>query len=103
MGNTYRSKQFKKKKDKETSLLKLFNAYKKRASNLKLPFTITQEQFMDIIINQCASCGAMPRLRLFKIIYNNIGLNESSEGYTLKNCYSCCAKCLKNIESSQKL
>lgn len=64
-------------------------------------FEFTLEQFEALSLGDCTYCGTPPmnkyRQKLIKghniLPYNGIDRMDSSEGYTLNNCVSCCPTC----------
>lgn len=72
--------------------------YKCNARNRNLEWTITDEQFKDLIHNNCYYCGCEPNKRFNKdynryISANGIDRLDSSKGYTQDNVVSCCRQC----------
>jgi hypothetical protein len=63
-----------------------------------LPFELTPEHFLVLISGNCFYCGVEPQLRAAsnkhpKIFCNGVDRVDSSKGYLLNNCVSCCSTC----------
>lgn len=86
----------------------LFRNYRNGASQRKIEFYLTKEQFLNITTKECYYCGRPPS----KIVkpnngfagdqsperfyeYNGVDRLDSSEPYTLDNCVPCCEQCNK--------
>lgn len=103
MGNTYRSKQHRKAKNKEVSIRCLFSKYRNRAKKINAPFSITIDTFASLIFQKCYICGQSPRNKLRQmsgkgvaygvLIYNGVDRIDNSLGYIDGNVMPCCAKC----------
>ena len=71
-----------------------YSIYIKAAKQRFIEFQLTEEQFQNIIANDCYICG-----KLQSIIHKNgIDRFDSDIGYVVENCRSCCHSCnfLKN-------
>lgn len=75
------------KKEKEKSPERRFVKYKYAAKTRDLEFTITFEQFKALLRDTCLICNSNI----------NIGVDrlDSSKGYIIENCISCCDVCNK--------
>lgn len=79
----------------------LLRTYKKNAELRGLEFSLTAEQFVDLMQQDCFYCGAEPKKSVRgkgfdgKYAYNGIDRVNNSIGYTLENCVSCCETCNK--------
>lgn len=79
----------------------LYREYKDGAHNRKLVFNLTHEEFLKLINGSCYYCGEMPEERIktsskgnkYTISVNGIDRLDSSKGYTIDNCVSCCTFC----------
>jgi len=83
----------------------LYGAYKKRARLANREFELTKEQFKTLTSGNCFYCNRPPmqewiptsvrngRGNSGNYIYNGIDRIDSSKGYTLDNCSSCCSTC----------
>lgn len=72
--------------------------YKKTAKRRNLEFTLTQEQFKNIVFKNCGYCGDAPSNCQKSntggsFIYNGIDRIDNSKGYNYENCAPCCIKC----------
>ena len=76
---------------------KLFYTYEKEARNRDLDFSLTREEFAMLTKQNCDYCGKDPqqisKLNKYQYLYNGIDRIDSSKGYTLDNCVSCCGRC----------
>lgn len=85
---------------------KLFGRYKREAKNRKLEFSLSKEQFIELIFKDCFYCGDKPH-REYSIvkeqnkkednilIYNGIDRKNNTVGYNINNCVPCCYTCNK--------
>jgi hypothetical protein len=96
----------------------LENQCKRGAADRKLPYTLTQEQFRGLIIQNCHWCGSAPRLwnKFYRkdkkrranrltasdewveqqwVLINGIDRVDNSKeiGYIIENCVPCCFPC----------
>jgi hypothetical protein len=86
-----------------------FNAYignyKYRARKKQIDFLLSEEQFSDLIYGSCYYCGQEPsrwypterktRPINGRILVNGVDRLDSSIGYVVRNCVSCCEICNK--------
>lgn len=76
----------------------IFQRYKKRAVEYKRDFLLTEHQFNEFILGNCFYCGSPP-ISVSKprwgssLTYNGIDRIDSSKGYSVDNCVSCCVVC----------
>lgn len=69
--------------------------------NRGMVFTLTQEDYINIIKRNCYYCGIEPFKKVWKVyrhyIYTSyvhgIDRVDNKKGYTLENCVSCCKHC----------
>lgn len=66
-----------------------FNIYKKNAKKRNFDFSLTKDEFYNLINQDCYYCGEVPNP------YNGIDRINSAEGYYLDNCVPCCEMCNK--------
>lgn len=75
-----------KKRNKYPKLLSAkHKSYLSRAKSKQLEFTLTEEQFNELLVGNCEYCGQKKA--------NGIDRIDSSQGYNLANSTSCCTKC----------
>lgn len=73
--------------------------YKKGATRRNLSFSLTREQFIDIVTKDCFYCGDSPSIKAVApgnngyFIRNGIDRVDSSKGYYIENCVPCCTIC----------
>jgi hypothetical protein len=78
---------------------KLFNSYKRTSKKRKKEFNLTKGQFRRFINDFCYYCGTEPRQKAkhprqkYELLYNGIDRLDSSKGYILNNCVTCCSIC----------
>ncbi len=85
----------------ESSFNSLLEDYKYSASHKKLEFSLTREEFRNLTKQNCFYCGINPSNEIKRnknstngiYIYNGIDRIDSSKGYTLENCVTCCTDC----------
>lgn len=63
-----------------------YNIYKKNAKKRNLEFLLTKNQFYNLTAQPCCYCGDLQG-------HNGIDRVDSSKGYTVDNCVSCCSRC----------
>jgi hypothetical protein len=66
-----------------------FNAYKYRASERKIDFSITKDDFKNVTERECYICGKQNTITHS----NGIDRRDNNVGYLLENCSSCCGQC----------
>lgn len=78
----------------------LWNRYKNRAKRDGIVFTLTENDLVEIIYNDCFYCGEPPSQKIIlarrednELIYNGIDRKYDSDGYTKINCVACCWVC----------
>lgn len=68
----------------------IYNRYKERAiKSLEINFEITEEQFYELILNDCYICGKKTNNEHI----NGIDRIDNNQGYTIDNIESCCGEC----------
>ncbi len=73
--------------------------YKKNATNRKLGYNLTENEFKEITQKDCHYCGAEPNniskdyKRNGEYKYNGIDRIDNSKGYTIDNIVPCCRTC----------
>lgn len=99
---------------KEASINGLLNRTKQNAKRRKISFSLTREEFVDLIFGNCVWCGCSPsekynvavskngytqmkhatqRITEGWIYFNGIDRIDSSKGYETSNVQSCCKFC----------
>jgi len=73
----------------KTNINQAFRSYMKEAGRRKIEFQLTKEVFCDIIKKKCHYCGEMNEEKTF----NGIDRCDSTKGYFLENCVTCCSLC----------
>lgn len=87
--------------NKQSNIARIFRQYKKRGLQSGKGFSLTKEQFIKLISGNCAYCNAPPtncckiktKLQTVELQYNGIDRIDSSLGYSIDNCVSCCIRC----------
>lgn len=72
--------------------------YKKSAKKRNLTFSLTDEEFLNIVTQNCYYCGEKPskiseKNRRGEFCCNGIDRLDSSKGYVLNNLVPCCKQC----------
>lgn len=81
---------------------RILDTYKRNAQNKGNIFSLTYEQFRELIASDCHYCGVEPsnmkKLREVVLHWNGIDRKDNDKGYTVENCVPCCKDCnyLKN-------
>lgn len=70
----------------DPKLNKLKNAYKSNAKSRGLRWELSDKQFLMLVTNKCSYCGSISENK-----FNGIDRIDSSKGYTIDNCTSCCS------------
>jgi len=65
-----------------------YNIYKRTAGYKKLDFTITYDDYVNIVDKDCHYCGTIQEKG-----FNGIDRKDQTKGYLLDNCVSCCKMC----------
>ena len=87
---------------------RLFSQYKTGAKRRGLVFELNIEQFLELTSRDCYYCGTEPKLVVKHktnngdYVYNGIDRVDSSKGYILENCVTCCETCNKAKLSASK-
>lgn len=81
----------------EVALNRIWNNYKQSAKYGDYEFSLTKEEFLELITSNCKYCGIEPR-QISKsnngnFVYNGIDRIDSSKGYTKENCVTACKDC----------
>jgi hypothetical protein len=83
----------------EACLNQLIYDYKEKATDRNLSFELSKEEFRKLTKQNCIYCGKEPsqvkrnRNTFGDYTYNGIDRIDSSEGYNVDNCVSCCGDC----------
>lgn len=79
---------------------RIYKNYKRAAKNRGYCFDLTEEQFFDIISQNCAYCGYPPMMEYHEknnhhryFVYNGVDRVNNSIGYTKENVVACCKIC----------
>jgi len=65
-----------------------YTNYKKSANERNIAFNISYDEYIKIVKNTCYYCGTIHERG-----FNGIDRTDSSRGYVLDNCVSCCQMC----------
>jgi hypothetical protein len=89
--------QFKNKSDREViGNTKLFH-YQAGAKRRGIPWDLPKDQFVDMLFSKCSYCEQEPYLLVkrtnHEALVNGVDRRDSSLGYSLENCVSCCKFC----------
>jgi hypothetical protein len=94
-----RAKKLNTKKEGDSALNSILYTYKYNADKRGIEFALTDEQFRDLIFDNCGYCGAPPnnksknRYGNGDVIYNGIDRIDNAVGYEKSNCIACCQNC----------
>lgn len=83
-------------KTNKSTLNTLYNKYSNDAGYRDLEFTLTKDDFKEIIFKECFYCGINPSQSLgdrFDKKYNGIDRIDNLSGYIKNNCTPCCGMC----------
>lgn len=73
---------------KKENVKAYYKIYQDDASNKNLPFEITLEQYLELVIKPCFYCGIIQDKG-----FNGIDKKVCADGYILDNTVSCCSMC----------
>jgi hypothetical protein len=80
----------------------VIDSYKKRANRLGFVYELTVKEFDNLTSKNCTYCGSEFSNRSGRatnmngyFYYNGIDRIDSTKGYTIDNCVTCCATCNK--------
>ena len=85
----------------------LFSRYRHAAKKRGYNFGLTKEEFYLLVSSACTYCGAPPAKTTLggrrEILANGVDRLDSSVGYIVSNCVSCCKTCniMKNVHSPE--
>ena len=78
----------------------LINQYKQSAKRRNIPYQLTEDQAIQLLLGDCHYCGAKPSNKVVRsttanstLLYSGIDRYDNSVGYTTENCVSCCTFC----------
>lgn len=71
----------------------LYREYQKNAKKRGVLFRLTKKQFRELTAGSCTYCGCPPSKTKSNHSYNGVDRIDSSKGYTIDNCVSCCYRC----------
>jgi hypothetical protein len=74
--------------NKKNSKTQNYNVYKRSAEYKNLEFTITYDEYVDIVDKECHYCGIIQDKG-----FNGIDRKNQTKGYVADNCVSCCQMC----------
>ena len=83
----------------EASFNRLYGNYKRSANKNKHEFTLSKEEFKEIVQQPCTYCGRQPYARIINkskngdFDYNGIDRVDNSKGYIKGNVEACCMQC----------
>lgn len=85
------------KKQPDSYFKVMYCYYKQNAKVRQLPFEITMDDFMAIVVRPCYYCRAEPSERgaprNIPVLVNGVDRANSKRGYHLDNCVPCCETC----------
>jgi hypothetical protein len=81
----------------------IYEKYQYSAKTRNIDFTLSKEEHLEIIKQNCYYCGSEPELKQphkgkgkyvgVPVPYNGIDRIDSNVGYEVDNCVSCCTRC----------
>lgn len=90
------------KKPGEAIKKSIWHYYRRNAKTRHLTWELTFEQFLSFIFSPCHYCatigGTITKQRGNSLAHNGIDRFYNDEGYSIKNCVTCCKRC--NIAKS---
>lgn len=80
------------------SLNDIFKVYQDGSKSRNIEWNLTNDQFLNLIYQDCYYCGQVPEIRnhdksVNKEKVNGIDRVDSSKSYTFDNCVPCCTMC----------
>lgn len=83
----------------DAALRVAYSLYKNSAKQNERLFTISLQQFKQLVFQNCHYCGSEPKRLISNVnktcqnIINGIDRKDSSLGYIIENCLPCCTQC----------
>ena len=82
----------------ESAINYLFRMYVQAAKRRGLPWGLSKKRFIKLIFNPCVYCGSGFRTAKTpygktSAIVTGVDRKDSSSGYSIRNCVSCCTVC----------
>lgn len=81
----------------EAAVNRIIQRYQRIAKQNNREYSLTFEQFKNLTSKNCTYCNKKPlqesKSRTGLYIYNGIDRVDSTKGYNLDNCVSCCISC----------
>lgn len=84
----------------KTGLNQVFGAYKNRAKNKNIEFSIEKDSFLKLIKQNCHYCNALPENIIksrtrdnVEFFYSGLDRLNNEHGYTIDNSVPCCKTC----------
>lgn len=79
----------------------LFSRYRSNAKGKQRTFTLTEEEFAELVTSDCHYCGTKPSQKTIRkskfgnteFLYNGLDRIDSSLGYSNTNAIPCCGQC----------
>lgn len=80
---------------KPDPVAQLLVRYKKGADDRELPFSLSHDEFRELISGECFYCGRKSSnlFNAYKFKYNGIDRADNSRGYHKDNCVTSCGRC----------
>lgn len=76
---------------------RFYNYWKIASNTVSKTYTLTYDEFINIITNDCYYCGIKPsqvfRTKQGTLLYNGIDRVDNNIGYHIDNCVTCCEYC----------
>lgn len=85
----------------QSNISRILRQYKKRGIKSGKGYSLSREDFEKLIFDNCYYCNSRPnnccviktKFQNIKLFYNGIDRVDSSKGYSINNCVSCCIVC----------
>lgn len=84
----------------DANINRVINRYQNKAKKRGFEWSLTDQEAHDLMTNDCVYCGSSPQQiahgfknKDFITLYNGIDRVDSTIGYIMSNCVSCCGQC----------
>jgi hypothetical protein len=74
--------------NKKNSKRLQYNVYSRNANIKNIEFSITYDEYSDVVTKECYYCGILQDRG-----FNGIDRKDQTKGYIIENCVSCCKMC----------
>lgn len=87
------------KPPQESAKNQYFRSYKNHSKKREIPFDLSKEDFLNVVVNNCFYCNEPPKESCYNkrshgnFLCNGLDRIDSKIGYNISNVVACCKKC----------